>query len=507
MTGLRILQSASCTLCPLLYQSCTAIEMGNTKGKGGFGEVFECVALDGNAPPDALVVKILGETSDAGARKGHATTGELLTRVNQADLARSQRGDPPLASEPGLLGLPLLQFEGEMNGKQVYGHLMNRLDAHGYLPLESLTDGSNPAERKRYLSSPIEDRLEIAASLMATAHILIEELAFAHCDLNEPNLYLNIKTRQCALIDYDGGLLLGTGERPATYGKMGEWLAPEIMEEINKPAGDPIGKVSRESEYWTLMVAASYLLFLTYPLFFLQTLSKRKIEAYLNQYRWPAMSAADANWNVDNAPCYKWFEQKIKDVPAHIVEMFDEVLRNGLTHPDKRLTPQDWLLALRGAGQQPEIYVFISDAEIYAQGMEVRLKWWTKGASAVTISPDFGQIAATGEAAFTAQRSVTYRLQASNRYGMTEATLTVKVLKLPQIREIVVPTPMKILPTGFVSSISPAFSALNLSGALTDGVTERIAGVTNRLEEVIFSLSQQMEHMTAHIIEEVRKTT
>ena len=261
MGEIRIRTWESSGLDPVFASHCSRIEAGVTLGKGGFGEVLACLALDGQATQDRLAVKTLGEVGDPIAMHGYETVGELIQRILSADAARRRKGEPPLASVPGLFGLPLYRFEGERNGRRIYGYVMNRLDTRGFVGLDAMIENENPAVRKEYMRAPIADRLAIALSFAEAMHVLIEELGYLHCDINDPNLWCSVAERRCVLIDFDGGMLLNSNRRATTPGKDGDWMAPEILEEKTRPNGDPLALVSPRSEYWPLLIGISTLCF------------------------------------------------------------------------------------------------------------------------------------------------------------------------------------------------------------------------------------------------------
>ena len=224
-------------------------------------------------------------------------------------------------------------------------------------------------------------------------------------------------------------------------------------------------------------------MFLAHPLVFLNTLGRHNVEDYLQRYRWPEVDATYPNWNASNARYYRWLRWSLSKAPAHLEQAFDLGLRNGYSNPAGRSSPMAWIQALQGTANPPEIYVFATDSDVYTEGMRARLQWWVQVAHSVTISPDIGPVAHFGEAEVPATYCRDYRLTARNLFGETEATTSVRVLRVPRMPSLSMQQYLQISTPGSVSIARPDLG----------GLLQRLSALTRASNRLINEIEGEIE--------------
>lgn len=80
-------------------------------------------------------------------------------------------------------------------------------------------------------------------------------------------------------------------DHASTFDTIHDWLAPEILEQLNKPGKAPrTVRVDLFSNVWSANVAIHYLLFGCSPPSLLTEVSLRSIAEHLRSFHWPAVS-------------------------------------------------------------------------------------------------------------------------------------------------------------------------------------------------------------------------
>ena len=366
--------------------------------------------------------------------------GTLQERIRDADEGRRLRGETPLRDVAALKGLPLFRFQGRKNGQPVCGYAAYRLDSQGYVAFDTLTDGCDPSIRADYLALPLDTRLRLAADLAEAFAVLGDELDYVHADLNAPNLWVNTATGRLAVIDYDSGTVLsGANPQATTFGKLGEWLAPEAMAQLAQGGPNAPVPVNRQTDAWAVMVGLSYLLFLCHPLVFLERLGTDALRTYFAAYRWPDILPDAPNFNRDNALLYDWYCEQVRQLPAPVRAAFAVTLEEGSSDPARRATAGQWQEAFLGQAAQPVVHLFEADVTTALAGTAVTLRWWVEGASDVTITPGVGNVAATHSRLVFPAADTTYLLTARGLFGSVTATCSVRVLPQPPVPKMTFP--------------------------------------------------------------------
>jgi serine/threonine protein kinase len=442
MAFVVIFDSFSSGLQPGL-QRVHALQLGDSLGRGNFGEVFACERIHGAPSASPMVVKIFRDNGLGSEKKGIQTIRRLQEKIIETNQKRMADGRPELQSLPALRALPQFSFSGEMDGRQVNGYAANRLDLAGYVPLSTLREEEEQIDR--YAAIGMEDRLQIATELAEGLQALTDEMSFIHADLNPPNVLVNVEECHLAIIDFDSGSVMeGQHEPPTTVGKRGQWLAPEIAEELEAQAANCIVKVSRLTDAWAACVGIHDLLFMLDPLFFLRTATRPTVETYLAKYEWPAIAFEDSLAARVYEPAYWPYREQLDALPEPLIGKLKAAINPGFLQPNLRPSFQQWGMVLRAAQRPPQIETFVADPESIVAGMRTRLSWRVHGERAVSIDNGIGPVEPQGSIEILPaedQRDQRYTLTVCGRNGDSiSRSLVVRVWPVPVLRWLAVPT-------------------------------------------------------------------
>lgn len=407
---------------------------------GSFGDVYEALSINGMAPSTPQAVKILRADGSGSDWRGFEAIQKLQRKILESNARRAEEQLPSLGNLPALCALPQFSFHGEENGERVLGYSANRLDLEGYLPFATILEDDQ--QRERYNELSFEDRMLLASELVEGFQVL-EEMDFIHADINAPNLLIDIERRRLAIIDFDSGAVMDNrDDRPTTFGKRDDWLAPEIVEQMGKPdSNGVVVKVDRFTDRWSVFIGVHYLLFLCHPLFFFnELLTRQSVGRYLAIYDWPEISPVDPLFNPDAEEGYLVYRQLLGDIPEPVMAKLRATLSEGFINPSRRTSYQQWALTLRAAQRAPEIAYFISNEESIVAGMQVCLSWSVSGAAQVFID-GVGAVDADGATELFPQESRSYQLTARARNGKSvSASFVVRVWPVPILKSLQVPT-------------------------------------------------------------------
>lgn len=418
----------------------TMVLEGPIFASGNFGDVYEALSINGMVPSPPQAVKILRADGSGSDWRGFEAIQKLQRKILESNARRAEELLASLESLPALCALPQFSFRGEENGEQVMGYSANRLDIEGYLPFATVLEDDQ--ERERYNDLSFEDRMLLATELVEGFQAL-EEMSFIHADINAPNLLIDIERRRLAIIDYDSGAVMDNrDDRPTTFGKRDDWLAPEIVEQMGKPDANGVTvKVDRFTDRWSVFIGIHYLLFLCHPLFFFNgLLNRQSVGGYLAIYDWPEISPVDPLFDPDAEEGYLVYRQLLGEIPESVMAKLRVTLNEGFTNPSRRTSYQQWALTLRAAQRAPEIAYFVSDEKSIVAGMQVRLSWSVSGAAQVFID-GVGAVDADGATELFPQESRSYQLTARARNGKSvSANLVIRVWPVPTLKTLQVPT-------------------------------------------------------------------
>jgi serine/threonine protein kinase len=443
-------------------------------GQGGFGEVYSARSIDNrNTPPQ--VIKLLTDTGYGIAQRGFQTIQELqrrLTLKNAEMLQHSGRG--LLDQIPALQGVPQFSFEGIMEGRQVMGYSANDLKAAGLDDFGRILDDDTKAQQ--FQAVPLAAKMRIAAQLINAFHFLSTHILFIHADVKAEALFIDTKRQRGAVIDFDSGALArDPNDKPTTFGTKQDWLAPEIVKQLDVPGNSArLIKVDLLSDIWSINVAIHYLLFGFHPLFFLTEISDRSIGAYFRGFQWPDCNASFQYFRQEYASIHRQYMHFLKTkLPQEIVQRLAFTINKGYLDPTSRTTYGQWKTIL-GAINRPAIKQFSANRTLITDTRPVRLSWDVTGAARLEI-PGIGDVTGRVFVDVRVRRDTTFTLVLTPDQGaQLKNTIHVQVSK----------DPPKILSFStsrdLLTDATPARLHWNVTGAERVEIDNNVGDVTGR---------------------------
>ncbi len=390
---------------------------------GAYGELYRGIRLNGTAFGRPLAVKILREDGAGVAQAGYATIRKLQAQIAHYEQNRLGQNRPSLAGLPLLRALPQLSFEGRLpNGEAVRGYVAELLPVPPFGELSELFDHDDPAERKRrrqaFYALSQNQRLLLGADLVRGFHALTH-LHFIHADLNPQNLLVSANPPSLCLIDYDSGAVTAaTTDQPQTFGKAGDWLAPEVLQQLVQP-GTARVKVNLDTDTWAVAIGLHYLLFAMHPLFFLRSMGLTDIQTYLSKFKWPEIAVASPLFRPGAAQHYAAYRQQLATLPPDLLNLFAATINLGALNPNQRPGYSRWLTVFnRLLAVEATIHRFDGPTAPLTDLAPVRLTWDVSGAVALHLS-GVGNVTGQTEAVVAVKADTVFTLEATSLGGQT----------------------------------------------------------------------------------------
>ncbi|HET7462772.1 MAG TPA: TIR domain-containing protein, partial [Longimicrobium sp.] len=389
---------------------------------GAFGDVYDLAAVNGAPPPSRQIVKVLRDNGQGSNQKGIGTIEKLQRRIVEVNQHRATSSRLALQELPALRALPQFSFRGRMGNLPVCGYSADRLDTAGYLPFAAFLDvDEDPRPRERYVRElGMDDRLLLAHEL-AEGFDALRELWYIHGDLNPPNLFVNVDERHVAIIDFDSGAVTDApDESPTTFGKLteGEWLAPEIMEQMLKNRTQRATvQVTQFTDNWAVAVGIHYLLFLCGPFFLLARPNLHNIRNYAAHQGWPRRDPADPLFAPGMDAAYRIYTELLQEVPTEVIRRMRDTMTVGIAAPGRRPTYYQWTAALKSEQSPMEVPMFQIGPPGTVVGQPIRISWSVRGARRVTIDRGIGDVESSGSRVVFAVLNQVFTLTAENHSG------------------------------------------------------------------------------------------
>lgn len=418
-------------------------------GTGAFGTVHP-VAAAGSAAP-SVVAKVFDPTELA--RTGGA--GTVVTSLQALWDRLDGLGDPQWPD--AVLAIPFAFVTVRLAGEERLVALMLDLAELGYVA----SPFDDPDDQRAYAHEPVDVRTQVATRLAERA-ALLAAAGFVHGDLNPANVMWCPQTRDVQVIDFDSGVVVRTGaERPRTPGKLDDCMPPDVKVP-SAPGGCDATLLTAEAERWSWGSLIGMFLFAVHPAFFLDEISPTSVAAYARAPEsWPAIDERGPLFTTlpQNRRAYAGNAgRRFRTVPGEVVALFARFFDAGLDG-DARPTADEWLAGLTGTQAPPTLEVKLLTDPIVLEGDDVSFAWHAENATHVEATPG-GRHAATGSVSFVATAHVRIAVTAFNAFGSeTVEVPTVRVVPLPRIDRIVIPT----LPR--VSPAAPSLAASALARA------------------------------------------
>ena len=419
-----------------------SIEIENNPfDKGAFGEVYFSNSINGAAITTKQVLKILIDDGSGSAKRGYETITKLQEKIINHNKILKQNNEKPIEQINALGALPQFSYEGMLNGKKVLGYSANLLSKNDWLLFGQIFNEDDLNKRKQlrnnFYNLPVDHRLKMAHDLVE-GFFHLEQMKFIYADLNPKNFFVNEKKGQLCLIDYEGGAI---NDNPETYGKLGEWLAPEIQEQLLNSSSSLI-KVNTNTDTWAVAIGVHFMLFNFHPLFFMKVRGKKEMQEYFKKYKWPDIDKSNSNFRNEVEPAYNRYIDKLNtEISPSLKVAISDTINNGYTNPNKRLSYKQWTRALSNLMQPPNIKDFSADRKVIIGGAPITLTWQIERAHTITIDNGIGNVTGKNEIKVTPGKNTTYNLKAVGHFGEDAKAIDITIFPTPVIETLVRPTP------------------------------------------------------------------
>ena len=435
MKTIQITSSLSTNLLPE-FQNVQTIEIENKPfAEGAFGEVYVCLKVNGQQISIPQVIKLFKEDSQNRQDHNYNTIRKLQQKINEKNQQLKQNSGKIITDAyPALKGLPQFSFEGNINGKLYRGFASTNLKKVGFEEFIDILDKSY----KEYQKISIDKKMLIAFHL-ASGFKLLQEIYFIHADLKPEAIFINTKSNECAIIDFDSGTITeNPNDTPNTWGAPNDWVAPEIWEQLKQIGSGGLQqvKVNLLSDLWSVAVGIHYILTTTHPLFYLSELSPRVTKEYFKKYKWPEIAENEAFFNKRNKtqylPVKNWLQNTL---PNSIYKQLYNTVNYGYSNPIQRTTYNEWEKVLSSVQEAPIITKFNSTSKQVLLGNDLILEWDIQNSTSVKIDGGIGIVKSNDKIKIKPSKKTTYKLTAENAFGKTEQTIEIEVLPQSKILE------------------------------------------------------------------------
>ena len=410
---------------------------------GAFGEVYFCNSVNGSFLQSPQVLKIFLDDGSGSAKRGFETIVKLQEQIISHNLYLKQRNEKPIEQINALGALPQFSYEGVLNGNKILGYSANLLSKNEWLLFGNIFNEEDLQKRKElrnnFYNLSLDHRLKMAFDL-AEGFSHLGKMKFIYADLNPKNFFVNQKEGQLCLIDFEGGAV---NENPETYGKPGEWLAPEIQEQLLQN-NSPIIKVDLNTDTWAVAIGIHFMLFHFHSLFFLKVRGKKEMNEYFRNCQWPNIDKTHSNFRKELEGVYDVYLDKLQNqIPKELFKAFADTINKGFSNPNLRLSYNQWINAIKGLMHPPSITKFEADNAVIIDGIPVLLSWDidSKG-HAVTIDNGIGDVTGLNEIRIRPEKNTTYTLKVIGHFGETEKSVDISVFPTPIIKTLQIPTPI-----------------------------------------------------------------
>ncbi|MCX6294838.1 MAG: protein kinase, partial [Bacteroidetes bacterium] len=419
------------------FTNIISIEIENAPfDSGAFGEVYFCNSINGKSISAPQVLKIFIDDGTGSAERGIKTIYKLQEKIISHNIELKLKKEISIENINALRALPQFSYEGELNGKRVIGYSANLLKKGEWINFGNIFNEEDLLKRKKlrtnFYNLPVEHRMKFAHDL-AEGFSHLQKMNFIYADLNPQNFFVNEREAKLCLIDFEGGAV---NENPETYGKPGQWLAPEIQKQLIN--GPNLIKVDLNTDTWAVAIGIHYMLFPFHPLSYLTSLGNREIEEYFKKYQWPEIDKNSKLFNISNSRAYDWYINKLNSqIPKELISAFSETINKGYNNPNRRLSYKQWILAITGLMKPPKITSFIASNHDILEGNLVKLSWEVDSSThTILINNGVGDVSSKTEIEIKPTKNSKYTLRAIGHFGAIESSIEIKVTPAPKFKEL-----------------------------------------------------------------------
>ncbi len=419
------------------FSSISSLEMEDKPfASGGFGEVYHCKKVNGKKTTIPQVIKIFIDVNGS-AQKGFRTIQNLQTQVEKKSNELKQNAKKFSDQYVGMLGCPQFSFEGELNGKKVFGYSANNLKSLGFEEFKDVLQ--DPSLLKKYQKLPLPDKLLIAFHIVKSFDFLYG-IGYIHADFKSEALFVNLSKKQCAIIDFDSGSVMKSkSDKPTTWGTPQDWLAPEIFEQFaiglnnRSNAKDPIPvKVDLLSDMWSVAVCIHYLIFTFHPFFYFSEISQRSLKKFIQggyafpniNNRFPYLTKNQQLLQLHGGFYTNYFRSQL---PQEIKEKFIQTFTSGCLNPSSRTSYSQWKSVLRVTQSPPTINYFRVNKTKIEDKKPLIAEWSVDNASVLLLNNK--DVTGNKKTSLSIKKDTELTLKAKNPFGEVFKKIKVSVSK------------------------------------------------------------------------------
>ncbi len=404
-------------------------------GIGGFGEVYHCLQINGKQVAEKQVVKIFIDNGNGSAQKGFKTIQKLQLKLKaKQSLVRQNLNRDLINVYPALKGVPQFSFTGLFKGALVLGYSAHNLLSLGFIEFKDILEDKQL--NRDYQQLPLIDKMLIAYNLVSAFNIL-KDLLYIHADFKAEAVFINLKTRECAIIDFDSGaVIVNQADKPSTWGTRQDWLAPEINKQLAQFSNNQGSvKVDLWSDAWSVIIGVHYLLFLCHPFFYLSELSERSMSAYFNKFEWPNVDPKFSYFSNNHQHVYlKYKNFVLKVLPENIRDKLAHSINKGYALPSTRASYGALKTVLKTTQSPPLIELFETSGNYFDGVNPITIRWKTKRANNVSINNK--TVKFNGIITVKPIMETIFSLTADNNFGKIKKQIKIGILnKLPIIQK------------------------------------------------------------------------
>lgn len=430
-----ITNNVFCTGINSEFNSINSIEIEDVPfAEGGFGAVYNCISINGNKISSPQVIKIFKETYPGSSDHNASTILRLQKKLTHLNNSLTSEGKFLLKEYPAFKGAPQFSFKGNLNGLKVQGYSANNLTKLGFEEFDKVL--GNDRLRNKFYDVPPERRIYYAYQL-ASAFKILDEFKYIHADLKPGAIFLNLDTQELAIIDYDSGVITETSnDEPTTWGAPGDWVAPEIYDQLNKVKPGTKIQVDFFTDRWSVAIGVNYLISGIHPLFFLTELGPSVTKSYFESTQWPNADLNASYFCKDNIEVYKQYIDFISTkIPSQIKEKIANTINFGYKNSVARTSYKDWEIALKSIQKPPEIKFFTVSKKEILEGEEIVIAWNADNTNSVEIE-NIGLFGSIDKKGIKPKKDVIYTVKFLGFYGEVSEKVEVKVTPAPKFKEL-----------------------------------------------------------------------
>jgi serine/threonine protein kinase len=413
------------------YDDIKTVEIADSPMAGGtFGDVFECLKVNGKKPQKAQLVKVFKYA----ANKNLKTIKELQSRLKDVHEELVSKGSSLLEEYQALEAVPQFSFKGTLQGERVQGFSANDLNKLGYIEYSKIIDEDDQYEDFFY-NYDIVHRYKIGYTLIKTMDKL-SRINYIHADFKDSALFIDKRNATCAVIDFDSGAIFDNNmnnSQPTTIGELQDWLAPEIFEQLGNQNSNDLSSINVNifSDTWSVTVALYHLILGEEPYCFIAEQSPKNMKTYSQQNRWPNIDVNSPLIDIENIDYIEYIQETYHQViPPDIKKAFEVTFNDGYFKPSRRYSYEQWVYAFQSVQGEPEIVEFKTNIDHLNFKQQVTLTWNVTGAFKVFINGH--NVSKDKDYKVSPNRDSRYELVAENVFGKTsKKELNITVSKEP----------------------------------------------------------------------------